>query len=173
LKLRAKVYHATATSQWRLSKIIQWYHGVCTVTVAIHQGEPMKDTSMRDYVIEQLADLGTVTARAMFGGYGLYFSGLFFGLIAGSGELFFKTDESNADEYISRGMRPFTPNARQTLINYYEVPADILDDSERLVAWARKSVAVAQSARAARPAAKGPGKTRSPKSTMKKPPSHK
>ncbi|MFT7671250.1 MAG: DNA transformation protein, partial [Planctomycetota bacterium] len=34
-----------------------------------------------DYVIEQLAGLGAITSRKMFGGAGLYCDDLFFGLI--------------------------------------------------------------------------------------------
>ena len=35
----------------------------------------------REYVLEQLARVGPVTARTMFGGVGIYSSGLFFALM--------------------------------------------------------------------------------------------
>jgi len=47
-----------------------------------------------DYVVELMADWATVSARKMFGGYGLYREGLMFALIA-EDELFFKTDADN------------------------------------------------------------------------------
>ena len=34
-------------------------------------------------------------------------------------------------------MKPFTPNTRQTLKNYYEVPVDIVESADTLVEWAR------------------------------------
>jgi DNA transformation protein len=34
-------------------------------------------------------------------------------------------------------MTPFTPNATQTLKNYFEVPVDIVESAENLVEWAR------------------------------------
>jgi DNA transformation protein len=36
-------------------------------------------------------------------------------------------------------MEPFSPSAKQTLKNYYEVPAEILEDEEQLAEWARKA----------------------------------
>jgi DNA transformation protein len=33
-------------------------------------------------------------------------------------------------------MKPFTPNPKQTLKNYYEVPVDIVESSDHLVEWA-------------------------------------
>ena len=37
-------------------------------------------------------------------------------------------------------MKPFQPNSKQTLKNYYEVPAEILEDEDQLADWARKAV---------------------------------
>lgn len=39
-------------------------------------------------------------------------------------------------------MPPFRPNARQTLKNYREVPAEVLEDADELAAWARKAAEV-------------------------------
>jgi len=36
-------------------------------------------------------------------------------------------------------MKPFRPNAKQTLKTYYEVPVDIIEDSEQLVEWSEKA----------------------------------
>ena len=96
------------------------------------------------YVLEQLAGLAGVSTRRMFGGIGLYSGGLFFGLIDDD-TLFFKTDESNAAEYQARNMPRFMPPANRPLgpMGYHQVPAEIIEDGELLVAWGRKSVAVA------------------------------
>jgi DNA transformation protein len=40
-----------------------------------------KSDGFKDFVLDQLADLRGVTARAMFGGYGLYRSVTFFGIV--------------------------------------------------------------------------------------------
>lgn len=57
----------------------------------------------RDYVLEQLAGLGPIRARKMFGGVGIYLHGLFFALIADE-VLYFKVDDSNRPDYEAAGM---------------------------------------------------------------------
>jgi DNA transformation protein len=36
-------------------------------------------------------------------------------------------------------MKPFRPNAKQILKSFYEVPIDVLEDAEQLVAWGQES----------------------------------
>ena len=48
-----------------------------------------KSDGFKDFVLDQLTDLRGVTARAMFGGYGLYHRSTFFGIIH-KGHLYFK-----------------------------------------------------------------------------------
>ena len=108
-----------------------------------------------NYVLEQLARLRGLTSRRMFGGYGLYSDGAFFGLIDDD-TLFFKTGDANRADYESRGMKRFMPYPDQTPsgggMGYHEVPADVLEDAEQLSSWARKSVEIAVSRAAARAA---------------------
>ena len=99
----------------------------------------MPDASFADFVRDQLQGLGDVDCRAMFGGYGLYSCGAFFGIIS-RGQLYFKTTTATRAAYQARGMKPFRPSARQTLKSYYAVPAEILEDTDQLVAWARQAV---------------------------------
>jgi DNA transformation protein len=108
----------------------------------------MPDASFRDFVLDQLQQLPQVDGRAMFGGYGLYCDGVFFGIIS-QNRLYFKTNPTTRTSYVQRGMQPFRPNARQTLKSYYEVPVDILEDHEQLTVWAQQAVACQ---RAERPA---------------------
>jgi DNA transformation protein and related proteins len=116
------------------------------------------------YVLEQLAGLERVSKRRMFGAVGLYCGELFFGLIDDD-TLFFKTGESNSAEYQARKMPRFMPPANRPLgpMGYHQVPADIIEDGEALVAWARKAVAVALVARAKpRTAKRKPAKKKPP-----------
>jgi DNA transformation protein len=96
------------------------------------------------YVLEQLAGLGHVAPRRMFGAVGLYHEERFFGLISGD-TLYFRVDDSNRSDYVSRGMgrfRPF-PDKPYWSMTYYEVPADTLEDADECMAWARKSLSAA------------------------------
>ena len=102
-------------------------------------------TAFLQYVLEQLTRTGRVTSRRMFGAVGLYCDDRFFGLIDDD-TLFLKVDDSTRADYVSRGMKPFCPykDKPDVSMSYYTVPADILDDAEDLVQWARRSVAIAK-----------------------------
>lgn len=96
-----------------------------------------------DYVVDQLRCLGEVTAKKMFGGVGLYYDGLFFGLIA-SDVLYFKVDDENRPAYEAASARPFQPYGEGSAsMSYYETPVDVLEDVDQLRTWARDAVAAA------------------------------
>jgi DNA transformation protein len=98
-----------------------------------------KHDGFRDFVLDQLGELSGLTHRAMFGGYGLYCGRVFFGIIH-EGRLYFKTDGTTRVAYVTRDMKPFCPNPKQTLKTYYEVPVDVMEDGEQLTAWAARAV---------------------------------
>ena len=106
--------------------------------------------SFVDFVVDQLSDVDSVECRAMFGGHGLYSNRAFFGIVH-KDRLYFLTDESSRAAYVAQKMRPFRPTAKQTLANYYEVPADIVEDRHHLATWARAAIAC-QHRKAKRPA---------------------
>lgn len=99
---------------------------------------PTEHDGFKDFVLGQLIDLRGLICRAMFGGYGLYRRATFFGIIH-KGRLYFKVTTATAPRYKEHGMKPFRPNAKQTLKSFYEVPIDALEDTEQLVAWAVES----------------------------------
>lgn len=99
----------------------------------------MADDTYRDFVLDQLAPLaGALECRKMFGGCGLSLGGSFFGILY-RGRLYFRADPTSRAEYEKRGIRPFRPNARQTLRSYFEVPVDVVEDADQLVSWARRA----------------------------------
>ena len=98
-----------------------------------------KDDSFKDFVLDQMIGLDDVEARRMFGGYGLYRDETFFGIVH-RGRLYFKIDESTVGEYRKRKMKPFRPNAKQTLKSYYQVPVDIIEDADELREWADRAI---------------------------------
>ena len=95
----------------------------------------MKDDTFKDFIVDQLTAIRGVMSRKMFGGYGLYSDGTFFGIIY-QGRLYFKITPDTVSKYLAQGMTPFRPNAKQTLKTYYEVPVDVVEDAERLATWA-------------------------------------
>ncbi|QDV35702.1 TfoX/Sxy family protein [Tautonia plasticadhaerens] len=104
-----------------------------------------------DELLERLSPLGAVTSRRFFGGHGIYWDGLIFGILHDE-RLYLKVDEQSQPDYVARGMGPFRPDERQTLKSYYEVPPDVLDDPEALLSWAEEAI------RAAQATAEGPGR---------------
>jgi len=103
------------------------------------------------YILEQLEGLADIRSRRMFGGVGIYSGELFFGLIDDD-TLFFKSDSTNSADYLARKMPRFMPfpDRPEAVMGYYQVPADVIEDAEELIGWARKAVAVALSSRAAK-----------------------
>ena len=96
------------------------------------------------YVIDQLECLGPVQFKRMFGGAGLYFECLFFALIADD-VLYFKVDDSNRADYEAAGTGPFQPDPdKKIVMQYYEVPIDVLENRNTLRDWADKAVRVAE-----------------------------
>jgi DNA transformation protein len=100
--------------------------------------------SYKAYVLEQLQIIGPVTAKTMFGGIGLYRAGSFFGLMDDDA-LYFKVDDSTRGDFEDAGCQPFRPYGEASYsMQYYEVPADVLEDRSVLREWAEKAVAVAR-----------------------------
>lgn len=99
----------------------------------------------RSFVLDQLAELGDVTPRSMFGGVGLYSRGVFFGIVARD-VLYLKVDDGNRGEYEAAGMKPFRPyRDRSGTKQYYAVPVEVLESAPELVRWARKALRAAGS----------------------------
>ena len=120
------------------------------------------------YVLEQLATMPALRPNRMFGGVGLYSDGIFFGLIDDD-TLYFKTGEANIADYLARNMpkfMPFPDKTKQSL-GYHQVPADVIEDAEVLVAWARKSkdAALAKKAAKVRKAPKVPKPSKAKKAS--------
>jgi DNA transformation protein len=90
-------------------------------------------------LLARLAGLDGLRSRAMFGGWGLYAGATFFGIVY-RGRLYLHTTAATRGGYTSRGSGPFRPSAKQTLWDYYEVPADVLADEATLLEWARAAV---------------------------------
>ena len=99
----------------------------------------------KSFVLDQLEELGDVTAKSMFGGVGLYRDGVFFGILARDA-LFFKTDDRNRPDYVRAGMKSFKPYLDKPgrSATYYAVPLDVMESPTDLAAWARKAIAVAK-----------------------------
>jgi DNA transformation protein len=109
--------------------------------------------SMREWLEGTLGALPEFSVRRLFGGAGLYSEDTVFGLLHRS-RLYFKVDDATRPDFVARGSEVFEPREGVSLSSYQEVPADILDDEEQLLEWARRSLMVAE-AQAQVPKARG------------------
>jgi DNA transformation protein len=90
----------------------------------------MKKSEFLEYVLDCLSPLGTITSRAMFGGYGIYKDGLIFAVII-KDELYFKANKNTEEFYKSHDSLPFTYQGKKgpVKMNYWKV------DTDHLKAW--------------------------------------
>jgi len=97
-----------------------------------------------DFVIELLAPIGEVRARAMFGGHGIYQRDTMFAIIVDD-QLYFKADNATRNKFTALGLKPFTYAARGKTIalQYYEAPTEVFDEAETMRNWAQQAIAAA------------------------------
>ena len=101
---------------------------------------PIDSTTER--MLDELASLGDVEARRMFGGTGLYLDEVMFAIVY-DGRVYLKVDEESRADFVAAGSAPFQPRPTQTLASYYEIPEDVLDDAEKLRDWAARAARAA------------------------------
>lgn len=108
-------------------------------------------SSFRAFVLEQLGrTTAKIRARNMFGGVGIYAGEYFFALIADD-TLYFKVDDATRPAYLARGMGPFRPYGEDgEVMQYYEIPEDVVEDPDTLRPWVEEAVAVARRAKRGR-----------------------
>ena len=94
------------------------------------------DKDFLDHVTSLLGPIKGVTNKTMFGGYGIFHDGEMFALIKGTG-LFFKVDATNRPDYEKAGSKQYKP------MPYYQVPAEVLGDTAKLLDWACVSMRIA------------------------------
>ncbi len=104
-----------------------------------------------DYLQEVFASFGSIRARRMFGGYGIYHDGVMFALVADD-TLYLKADADTRDRFLTHGLDAFkyNKNGKTVTMSYYLAPEEILEDAELACEWAQQAYAVALRAKAAK-----------------------
>jgi DNA transformation protein and related proteins len=98
-----------------------------------------------DYIKELFSVFGPVTVRRMFGGAGIFASGLMIALIADD-EIYLKADAQTAPTFEAEGMTPFTYGSKRkrVVMSYWRMPERLFDDPEELAQWVRAAYAAAE-----------------------------
>lgn len=97
-----------------------------------------------DYVMELLGPFGTVGARRMFGGHGVFLDGLMFAIVS-EDTLYLKADEMNRIEFEQAGCEIFgyTRKGKRATLGFYRAPEDAMESPELMLPWARSAYAAA------------------------------
>lgn len=115
-----------------------------------------KRSEFVDYIQEMLGSQRPVTARAMFGGFGLYRDGLMCALVADD-TLYLKTDDANRADFERADSEAFiftAKDGKQAAMSYWRLPESALEDADELAQWMDSAMGAALRADAAKP----PGK---------------
>ena len=98
-----------------------------------------------DYLLGELAPLGTLRAKAMFGGFGVYCDELFFAIIIDD-VFYVKVDDLSRPRFIAAQLAPFSyaiKDGRRQSMSYYPLPDSALETPSELIDWAKQGVAAA------------------------------
>ena len=100
------------------------------------------------HLLDLLQPLSGVSARGMFGGWGIYHGGKMFALVAFD-TFYVKVDDASRSEFESLGLKAFEyerGEGKRASMDYYTVPADALDSAPLLCEWSEKGIAAARRA---------------------------
>lgn len=91
-------------------------------------------------ILRKLTPHGPITARAMFGGYGIYFDKLIFAVLV-EDKLYFRVDETNEKDFEQYRSKPlvFEGKNRPVVMSYFTLPEKVLNDPSLLPLWIKKA----------------------------------
>ena len=99
-----------------------------------------------EFLREQLAPLGRVTMRRMFGKTGVFCDGLMFAMVTDD-TLYFRVDDHNRATFKeAQSFPPLNYEKKGCTIDlsFWRAPERLFDEPDELVAWARAALAAAR-----------------------------
>ena len=122
--------------------------------------------SFAEFLSEQLAPLGRVTIRRMFGKTGVFCDGFMLGMVT-ENTLYFRVDDDNRADFKEAAVFPplnYRKKGSTTDLSFWRVPERLFDEPDEFVTWARIALAAAHRV-AARRKRSAPRRKSEPKST--------
>jgi DNA transformation protein and related proteins len=101
--------------------------------------------SFAEFLREQLAPLGRVTMRRMFGKTGVFCGGVMFAMVADD-TLYFRVDDHNRAAFReAEAFPPLSYEKRGSSIDlsFWRAPERLFDEPDELMTWARAAAAAA------------------------------
>jgi DNA transformation protein and related proteins len=102
--------------------------------------------SFAEFLREQLAPLGRVTMRRMFGKTGVFCDGVMFGMVT-ENTLYFRVDDQNRVTFSeAEAFPPLNYEKKGDTIDlaFWRAPERLFDEPDELVTWARAALAAAR-----------------------------
>lgn len=98
-----------------------------------------------EFLRQQLAQIGTVTTRRMFGKSGVFCDGVMLGMVT-ENTLYFRVDDLNRQMFKESEVFPplnYVKRGNAIDLSFWRVPERLLDEPDELLAWARAALAAA------------------------------
>jgi len=98
-----------------------------------------------EFLREQMAPLGPIGMRRMFGKTGVFCEGVMFGMVT-EDTLYFRVDDQSRVTFKEAESFPplnYVKGGRTIDLAFWRVPERLIDEPEELVAWARAALAAA------------------------------
>jgi DNA transformation protein len=102
--------------------------------------------SFADFLREQLAPLGRVSMRRMFGKTGVFCDGVMFGMVTDN-MLYLRVDDGNRTAFEEAKLSPplnYAKKGAMIDLSFWRAPERLFDEPDDLVAWARLALAAAR-----------------------------
>jgi DNA transformation protein len=99
-----------------------------------------------EFLREQLAPLGRVTMRRMFGKTGVFCDGVMLGMVT-ENTLYFRVDDDNRVTFKEAESFPplnYAKRGSTIDLSFWRVPERLFDEPDELVTWARAALAAAR-----------------------------
>ena len=98
-----------------------------------------------EFLREQMAPLGHITMRRMFGKTGVFCEGVMFGMVADD-TLYFRVDDQNRATFKEAESSPplnYEKQGRTIDLSFWRAPERLIDEPDELLIWARAALAAA------------------------------
>jgi DNA transformation protein len=102
--------------------------------------------SFAEYLRDQLAQLGALTMRRMFGKTGVFVDGLMFAMVTGD-TLYLRVDDHNRESVKEAECLPplsYKKGGCTIDLSFWRAPERLFDEPDELVTWARAALAAAR-----------------------------
>jgi DNA transformation protein and related proteins len=118
-----------------------------------------------EFLRDQLAPLGYITMRRMFGKTGVFCDGVMLGMVTDN-TLYVRVDDHNRATFREAESFPplnYAKKGEMIDLSFWRVPERLMDEPDELVSWARAALAAAHRVAAKRTRPMRPRKTLRPR----------